>query len=155
MNDIHIGFIEGTANYMNTNTAKEFPLNIAIHCSKGTQFTIQSQIANGRPRPSVDNISGDTSDPLQYVFPMFRNDDPRDYEFIGYRLNIVNPSDRLGSTSKYFGNGNPNDIGYNTSYLGRTGTDAIQEFNLLFQYLVLKILRDGDYSANHTFTVTY
>lgn len=154
MDDINLGSISGTLNVIDSKTAFSKNISISAICSKGAQYNLKSEVPTSWIRPSESDPTGANNAPLQYVHRMFRDEDPKDYEFVGYRMKITNPEYRVG-TASYFGTGIPNDIGYNNSYISRIGDGTIQSNVLLFEYWALKLLRAGHYSANHNFMIEY
>lgn len=143
MSDIHLGVLEGIIE----GGIKPVHLNVA--CTKNTPYEIKTTVAQGIESPDQDGHY------FKYIYPLYHNTDPVDREFIGYRFKGVDKNYSSHPNLNYFGDGTTNDQGSNTMFIKGIGTGAFEKINFNTEYYTYIPLKAGDYTASHSFTITY
>ena len=90
-----------------------------------------------------------------YIYPLYHKTDPVHREFIGYRFISLDPLFSNNPSLKYLGDGTTNDRNAKTTFIKGIGSGSLQTISFSTEYYTYIPLKAGDYTASHSFTITY
>lgn len=143
MSDIHLGVLEGRI------TAAIKPVNLNVTCTKNTPYNIKSPVAQGIESPVQSGYF------FVYIYPLYHKTDPVHREFIGYRFISLDPLFSNNPSLNFLGDGTTNDRNAKTTFIKGIGSGSLQTISFSTEYYTYILLKAGDYTASHSFTITY